>query len=350
MSNMTITNGRLRMQHVLMLALVLCVCALPVIGQNSDTAQVKGEYPYLLPILGKKAHDRGYRLQLPHGLSIGTIFTRQSLVLENFRFAFARGDELPDFEKYDPLAELIQFGPSEGRINTLNFRFDTWLLPFLSVGGYYGEVWGEQTITLTQPVELSSTTDIIGRYYGFNVLAVAPAGPVVLSTDYSLSWTTNERLDKPVQVHVAGIRVIKRFMSKKRPDRFVAVWAGTQFQRLASRTSGNIPLGEALDIDEGTLDEWDKQWEEYKMTPEWEELPPADKIKLEATYQLVREAVLNVAETTVYYQFDKRLEKKWNLVFGANWQISNRWQIRGEYGVLKGKQQLMLMGTYRFGI
>jgi len=179
---------------------------------------------------------------------------------------------------------------------------------------------------------------------------VAPAGPVVLSTDYSLSWTTNERLDKPVQVHVAGIRVIKRFMSKKRTDRFVAVWAGTQFQRLASRTSGNIPLGEALDIDEGTIDEWDMQWEEYKMTPEWEELPPADKIKLEATYQLVREAVINVAETTVYYQFDKRLEKKWNLVFGANWQISDRWQIRGEYGVLKGKQQLMLMGTYRFGI
>lgn len=330
--------------------LVISLLSHAISAQKPDTSEVKGEYPYLLPILGKKAHKRGYKLQLPHGLSVGTIFTRQSLILENFKFAFAEEGEIPDFDKYQPLADLIEFGPSEGRINTLNFRFDTWLLPFFSVGGYYGEVWGEQTITLTAPISITSNTDIVGRYYGFNLLAVAPVGPVVLAADYSNSWTTNDRLDKPVQVKVAGLRVIKRFMNKNRNDRFWAVWVGTQFQQLASKTSGNIPLDEALDIDEGTIDEFDMAWEDYKMTPEWEELDMLEMAKQEAVYQLARQALVDLTETIVYYEFDKRLEKNWNLMLGANYQINDRFQLRAEYGALKGKQQLMLMGTWRFGI
>jgi hypothetical protein len=257
---------------------------------------------------------------------------------------------VPDFDKYQPLSDLVEFGPSEGRVNTLNFRFDTWLLPFLSIGGYYGEVWGEQTITLTSPIEITSVTDIKGNYYGLNVLAVAPVGPVVLAVDYSWSWTTNERLDKPVQVKVAGIRVIKRFLNKNREDRFWAVWVGTQYQNLASQTSGNIPLDEALDIDEDKIDEFDMAWEDYKMTPEWDELPLDERIKQEAVYQVARSALLDISETTVYYEFDKRLEKNWNLMLGANFQINDRFQVRGEYGALRGKQQLMLMGTWRFGL
>ncbi len=108
------------------LALILTTAVLAISAQTADTSkQVKGEYPYLLPILGKKAHDRGYKLPLPHGLSVGTIFTKQSIILDNFQFAFARGDEQPDFERFQPIADLVVFGPSEGRVNTLNFRFDT---------------------------------------------------------------------------------------------------------------------------------------------------------------------------------------------------------------------------------
>ena len=331
--------------------LLLCLLITTIAsGQTADTTSARGEYPYFLPILGKKAHDRGYKLQLPHGVSLGTIFTKQALILENFQFAFTGEGEEPDFEKFQPLADLIVFGPSEGRINTINVRFDTWVLPFFSIGGYYGRVWGEQTITLTAPIEISSVTDIEGQYYGLNLLAVAPVGPVVLAGDYSWSWTTNVRLDKPVRVKVAGLRVIKRFLSKKRDDRFWAVWVGTQYQNLASQTSGNIPLDEALDITDKNIEDLDMAWEDYKMSAEWEDLSPGEMIKYELAYQATREALEKLTETTVYYKFDKRLEKNWNLMFGGNFQINDRFQIRAEYGALKGKQQLMVQGTYRFGI
>lgn len=319
-------------------------------AQTIDSTQIGKEYPYVLPILGKKAYEKGYKLQLPHGLSIGTIFNKQGIVLENFEMAFTKPGEDPDFGKLQPISDLIEFGPSNGRINTLNYRFDTWILPFLSVGGYYGNVWGEQVVTLTAPIELSSVTDIKGEYYGMNLVGLFPVGPVVISADYSWSWTTNVRLDDPVKVEVSGMRVLKRVVSKKRSDRFWAFWIGAQHQKLANRTSGKIGLGEALSIDDGFVEDMDSKWEAYKMTPDYENLPTGEKIKKEAAYQIVREGVINVSETTVHYKFDKRLEHPWNMLLGANWNINDRFQVRAEYGFLKSKQQLMVMGSYRFGI
>mgnify|MGYP006396565429 CR=1 FL=1 len=320
------------------------------IAQDADSTAVKEEYPYILPILGKKAYEKGHRLQLPFGFSVSTLFNKQGIILDNFSMAFTQNDEVPDFERLQPISDLIVFGPSDGRINTLNFRFDTWLLPFFNVGGYYGRVWGEQTVTLTAPINLESVTDITGQYYGFNLLGVVPVGPVVLSADYSWSWTTNERLDKPVLVEVSGIRVIKRFLNKRRPDRFWAVWAGAQFQKLDNQTSGKIDLKEALNIEEGSIDELDNQWDAYKMTPAYEDLPAGEKIRQEAAYQIIRGAVVGLAETTVHYKFEKRLEHEWNMVLGGNYQFNDHWQARLEYGFLQSKQQVMLMMTYRFGL
>lgn len=104
-------------------------------------------------------------------------------------------------------------------INTMNFRTDAQVLPFLSVGGYYGKVQGEQTISfslLGNENLIESTTDINGKYYGISILGVAPLEPVALAVDYSRSWTNNVNLDEPVNVNVAGIRIIKRIPTRKK--------------------------------------------------------------------------------------------------------------------------------------
>ncbi len=75
------------------------------------------------------------------------------------QLALTQPGEEPDFETLQPVADEVVFGPSEGRINTLNFRFDTWVLPFLQVAGFYGKVYGKQTITLTLCVGLLSLSD-----------------------------------------------------------------------------------------------------------------------------------------------------------------------------------------------
>ncbi|WP_115462506.1 hypothetical protein [Winogradskyella aurantiaca] len=337
------------MKNTILLATLLCVMGLN--SQEVDTTSItKNEYPYVLPILGKKAYEKGYTLPLPFSASIGTIFNKQGIILENFRMAFTQGDEIPDFERLDPISELIQFGPSQGRINTLFGRIEAWVLPFISVGGYYGKVWGKQTITLLEPIAIESNTDINGQYYGINLVGVIPVGPVILQGDYSWSWTTNERLDKPVKVRVSGMRVMKRFVSKTNPSKFWAVWAGAQYQNLEGTTSGKIGLGEALDLTPEDIEEFDQQWEEYTMSPEWDALSLAEKTKATTAYNIIRNAATNLEDTTVYYQFDKRLEFEWNMVIGGTYVFNKHWAIRGEYGLLKSKQSLMFQVAYNFGL
>ena len=349
----------------------------PVSAQGIDSTQIGKKYPYFFPFLGKKAYEKGYVLQKPHGIMVSSLFNKQGIVLDNMELAFAKDGEEPNFETLQPVADKIIFGPSEGRINTLNFRFDTWILPFFSIGGYYGRVWGEQTVVLTAPIAINSTTDIIGQYYGLNLLAVIPLGPVNLAADYGWSWTTNERLDEPVLVKVSGLRAIYRFPSKT-PGRFIAIWGGAQLQNLDSRTSGNIALDEALGLDGATLDALDERldnlnngiqeletaWSDYTQSSEYMNLRPGEKLKQDATYATVlgiattiegagssaSDFLRDLSTSDVYYKFDKKLEHPWNMLLGINWQLNPTWQFRSEYGFLKSKQQLMLSVNYRFGI
>ena len=190
--------------------LIICV-GLASFAQSIDSTQVGKEYPYILPILGKKAYAKGYNIQKPFGVMLSSIFNKQNIILENFELALKKPSG--ELTEYYSLDGILDFGPSKGRITTANARIDAWILPFFSVGGYYGNVLGEQTITfslLGNDNLIESVTDIKGKYYGLNLLGIIPLGPVNVAADYSWSWTTNDRLDKPVLVNVSGIRVIRQ--------------------------------------------------------------------------------------------------------------------------------------------
>jgi hypothetical protein len=261
---------------------------------------------------------------------------------------------------YTGLEGVLDFGPSEGRVNTLNARVDTWVLPFFCVSGIFGKVWGEQTISfsLLGSDFVESVTDIEGQYYGINILAVVPLGPVNLAGDYSWTWTTNQRLDEPVLVKVAGMRVIKRIKTN-RPDRYVAVWGGAQSQKLTSQTSGNIAFDEALGITEEDKESLDNHWDNVlndevvvKQSPitgndlYWSDLTAVEQGLRQGAYDLVR----GVADSNVYYKFNKQLEYDWNMLLGVNYQHNKRWGAKAEYGFLKEKQSLMVSIDYRFGL
>ena len=320
-----------------------------VYSQKIDSTQIGKKYPYILPILGKKAYEKGHTLPKPFGAMLTSVFNKQEIILEDFEMAIrGDGDPVPGEGDYKTLDGIFEFGPSEGLINTLNFRADAWVLPFLSVGGYYGKVWGEQTISfeLFESGNLiESTTDINGQYYGLNLLGVVPLGPVNVAGDYSWSWTTNDRLDKPVKVEVSGLRIIRRVPSANK-NRYFAYWGGAQFQKLDSRTSGNIPFDEALGVTEEDKAQMESDWNDHQNSPEWDALTPAEKIFQTTAYNLVT----GVVDSDVYYQFNKKLKYNWNMLIGCNYQLSEDWQFRGEYGFLKSKQQLMLSVNYRFGL
>jgi len=307
-------------------------------AQGFDSTQIGKEYPYTFPILGKKAYTKGYKLPLPHGIMINSIYNKQNIVLENMELGFVPSGEAFDPNDYIDFSDIITFGPSTGRINTLSFRASTWLLPFMALSVNYGEVWGEQVVRLEQPIAIESVTDIVGRYYGLDLLTVVPLGPVNLALNWAPSWTTNVRLNKPVRVDVVSGRLIYNFAVGQKPDRFLGLWVGAQFQNLAATTEGSIPLEEALDPDgevQQKVDDW------------YDGLTNAQKLLYG---NRVKEAFDNIFDTTVHYRFDKRLEENFNFLFGAQYQFNRKWQLRGEYGAINSKQQLLLSINYAFGL
>ncbi len=339
-------------RRTLTLVILSQLLVISVFAQKVDSTILGTEYPWKLPLLGKKAWERGYRLPAPHGLGIGTIFNRQNIVLDNFEMAISEPDG--SFGEYIDLDGILEFGPSQGRINTINGRFDTWILPFFGVGAYAGKVWGEQTISFSVVGSdfFESVTDINGNYYGFNLIGVVPLGFINLSGDYSWSWTTNDRLDKPVQVNVAGIRAIKTF-PLKRPDQFFGVWVGTQYQRLEGQTSGSIGIDEGLGITDEDKAAIDARWQSFvnNEIPDrngnyWDDLTVLQR----RVYQGAYDWLFGLVESDIAYRFTKALEANWNLLLGGTYQHSSHWALRTEYGFVQSKQQLMFILEYRFGI
>lgn len=348
--------------HLKLIAHLIFLFILPFssYAQTADTTNTRGTYKYKLPILGKKAYEKGYNFPLPHGVLLGTLYNKQGIILKDFEMAIADPDTPEETLTYYDLEGILDFGPSEGRINTLNVRFDTWILPFLSVSGILGRVWGEQSISFSIVGSdlIESVTDIEGQYYGVNLLGIVPLGPVNLAADYSWTWTTNKRLDKPVLVKVGGIRVVKQIKTKT-PHKYFAFWAGAQSQKLTSQTSGNIAFDEALGITEEDKENLDNHWDKVlndevvvKQSPitgrdlYWSDLTPFEQQLRQGAYDLVRGAV----DSNVFYKFNKQLQYDWNMLLGANFQFNKRWGLKAEYGFLKEKQSLMISLDYRFGL
>jgi hypothetical protein len=89
------------------------------------------DYPYLFPLLGKKAYKRGYDVLYPWGIS-GIYFTqRQDILIEHTLIGLNGG------EKVD-VSNIIEFGPIVATTNAYTIRPDVWILPFLNLYGVLG--------------------------------------------------------------------------------------------------------------------------------------------------------------------------------------------------------------------
>jgi len=77
-----------------------------------------------------------------------TILIKQNILLKNFEMGFSDGSGPFDEDDYYDFSDIIVFGPSKVRILTLNARVDTWILPFLGVGGFFGGFTGQTMVSM----------------------------------------------------------------------------------------------------------------------------------------------------------------------------------------------------------
>lgn len=337
------------------------------------------EYPYMLPILGKKAAKMGFDLPYSAGFSSQYVWQRSELVISNLSVGFNNGP-------MHNLDEIIRFNSAIAESNILNVRPDVWLFPFLNVYGIFAKSATSTAVDFgiwvpTNPGQPDADWREVARFNtkakfngnttaGFGLTPTIGIGGGWLALDMNFSWTDVEALSKPAYVFNFGPRLGKSFRFAKHPQMNAAIWVGGFRAKYANATSGSLPLSDlmptdtlAFKVEQGlakvtAADQQVQTWWNGLSTAEKNN--PVNKAKYETANRVIgtatqflegaQEAIGNIDNATVQYSLDKKLKDMWNFIVGTQFQLNKHWMLRAEYGFLGTRKQFIGGLQYRFGL
>ncbi len=332
------------------------------------------DYPYSLPIWGKKATQKGFSLPYSAGISTQYVWQKSELVIDNLSVGFNN-------QPMHNLDEIIRFNKAISEASVVNLRPDIWLFPFLNVYGIFAYsqpsttvdfgIWiPDSTGTSKEIYSYSTKANFNARSIGFGLTPTIGIGGGFMALDMNMAWTDVDALDKPVFTYIFGPRLGKTFKFKK-PERNIAIWVGGFRVKYSSETSGSLALSELI-ADDGTEsskidDAQQKVFDSQQQVDAWwngltpvQQSNPVNIAKYETANNALTaagnvlnaagEAVNTISNSTVQYSLDKRVKDMWNFVVGTQFQYSKHWQLRLEYGFLGSRQQFIGGLQYRFGL
>lgn len=346
-----------------------------VVGQKhaalSDSLK-SSEYPYVLPIWGKKATQRGFQLPYSAGVNINYLSQRSDLTINNLEVGFNQG------ERYN-LDEVVRFNKATSTTNGVNFRPDVWLFPFLNIYGIFAKSQSATSIDFgvwvpngadswTEVFSTNTKASFNGTTTGFGLTPTVGVGGGFLALDMNFAWTDIAALEKPAFSFVFGPRLGKSFRLKK--EQTVAVWVGGFRVKINSETNGSLLVKDLFDtqgLEAKIQSGFVKVGEAQQNVDAWwnglnglEQANPVNKAKyatanraLEAASNFLNgasNAVDNLDSSTVQYSLEKKQTDLWNFIVGAQYQFNKHIMLRTEVGFLSSRTQVLAGLQYRFGL
>jgi hypothetical protein len=326
-----------------------------------------------LPIWGAKATKRGYTLPYSAGVSTQYFGQRSDLVIDNLMVGFNNGP------MYD-LDGLVKFDKVQARSDGLSLRPDIWLFPFLNVYAILGRsaastevgygLWVPDSSGTERNIFSASTkVDFSANTFGIGFTPTLGVRGGWMALDMNVTWTDVPQLDEPAMAFVFDPRIGKAFRLR-RPDENINFWVGGFRLKINTGTTGSIPLGDALPINEWQTKVDGGMQEVARISAEveawWNSLTAAQQANPVniAKYDAAKDALataggfLNRADTaisnfgtsSVQYSLDKRPEDMWNFIVGSQYQINRNWMFRAEFGFLASRTHVIAGAQYRFGL
>ena len=332
--------------------LITAICSgqqVPSLKNAEDSAYFNNPYPYILPVLGSKAHQAQVRLPFPVGVMVNALVGRQDLMLDQMKLGFGNYNNPAPPEMID-LDDVVTFDDISAQTSTFNMRIDAWVFPFLNIYGIVGQTWkADISVNLVEPFPLSVTTEVAGTYFGYGVLAAGAVGPFFISADLNRSHSYNPRLDDPAVVLIHGVRTGPVFRFKNRPSMNVSLWAGYMYSHFNGDTDGTIDALELTPDAPGRIDEMQGDLDNW-----YAGLTPLEQALYENLYNRLGTGLSGLKDGIrngyLRYSFNKSIENPWNLLLGGQWQVNYRWQVRAEAQLLGDRTAGLFSVNYRFGI
>ncbi len=304
------------------------------------------EYNYIFPFLGQGAYKQGFDIPYPIGIMTNFIWMDQGLVIDNMQLGL-KTDSLDIPIK---AVDFIEFGDNRNTSYSISVRPDLWVLPFLNVYGLFGYGQSHTEVNLVAPVALKSVVDQGVRTMGIGIMGAGGIGPVWFSVDANFTWNKPELVKDPTRVNVMGLRFGHTFVSKNRPDRNFAIWAGGMRVHMSTETVGAIKMSDAL-----PQETWDRKEEIVDNYWDWynglDPNKPLDAKKIETADKVLTPIVDRLesadGDAVISYGMDKQTKQLWNGVIGLQYQLNKHWQFRTEGGFIGDRKSFMLSVNYR---
>ena len=340
-------------------------------AETIDSLKQTEEYPYLLPVWGKKVTALGFDIPYSAGLSVNSLTQKSELIIDNISVGFNDGPLIN-------VDEIIRIDKATAAATGFTVRPDFWLLPFLNIYGIFGwaatsteidaGLWLPDSANVWKEiVPFGTTADFKANITGFGITPTMGVGGGWIALDMNFAWTDVDALDKPVKTFIFDPRFGKTFQFKK-PHSNLALWVGGFRVKFSSETSGSLPLSDLfpdadiqskvdqammnVDQKQADLDTWWNSLSSIEMAN------PINKAKYETGTRVLDRAgealtaidgaINDGQQATVNYSLEKGLKDPWNFIVGGQYQLNKSWMFRAEYGFLGTRNQFLASLQYRF--
>ncbi len=286
------------------------------------------EYPYIFPLFGENVVRKGFDLPYPIGLSIGYYKQTMGVIMDQVSLGLTEDQLMP--------LTFIEFEDVGNAATNYNARLDLWLFPFLNIYGMFGYAKADADVTLNAPFVFETSVDFKGWTYGGGAAIAAGLQGFWITVNGNLAWTDMEDYYDPVRAMVFSFRIGHRLPLIKSQN--FHVWLGAMYQDPASEVSGRFLLADIV------TDELAGQFEDYYLADWYQALTPEEQQFIDGFVQTLMQGS---ADTQLDYQAEQHPENAWNMIAGAQWELSKSWNLQTELGFLNGRNSLLVDLNYR---
>jgi hypothetical protein len=141
----------------------------------------------------------------------------------------------------------------------------------------------------------------------------------------------------PVRATVFSFRLGRKLPLMK--ARNFQVWLGAMYQNPESMVHGRFLLADIVS------DELAGQFQDYYLTPWYNALTPEEQQFIDAFVQTMIQAP---PDTRLDYEAQQHPEQTWNMLAGAQLELTKRWNLQAEAGFLGSRNSVLVNLNYRF--
>jgi lipid-binding SYLF domain-containing protein len=275
-------------------------------------------WDHKLPFMAQKVIDMGYDLPLPYGLKVLYSDIEQDQILEGLQVGFSGGEKEP--------FEWVAFENAISFSETYQVIGDAWVLPFLNLFAFVGDVQGD--VTLDVFLEGNGLLEQKG-------IDCSRPGNLVICRALQ-----DQIIKLPVESVFSGTNYGVGF-------NMAAGWKGFFFTLPVSFSWVDM---DTTDVEGGAIISASPRGGYLFKMGNYGNLG----LFVGASYldsDLTAHGSLAVPETdvTIDYIVDQSNTDKWNGIVGANWDITRRWSILVEYnGFFGSRDSIFAAVGWRF--